>query len=364
MYRVTLVDAFCPRPYDDQSLTRDAIGGTESAVILLSEALARTFDCRVEVLQHCRKEETCSAHGVRYRPARCWKACARRSSADQVIIINSHKLLKLWHRHSRVSSQLFLWRHNFLGNHYRSLGTVLEHCDAKMVCVSETHTRHSLTRMAKWPAYSSAKRLTTVPNPVLVHRKSSDRLASSYDHNKVMFCSSPHKGLQHALSLFAKVYEAIPSIRLYVCNPGYLEDALVKQPGVNVLGALDRPTLHKHIAESLCVFYPQTEFAETFGLVAAEANALGTPVLAPANVGALRETLTNQDQLLDNISAENVVNTITRWRTFGRPGVTGNPNFNPNRIADRWRKLFEQSTVNPRPADVHSPRANLERVAV
>ncbi len=54
----------------------------------------------------------------------------------------------------------------------------------------------------------------------------------------------------------------------------------------------------QHIRESLCVFYPQTQRCETFGLVYAESNAVGTPVLAH-DFGAAREVLSSPDQLIN-----------------------------------------------------------------
>lgn len=57
---------------------------------------------------------------------------------------------------------------------------------------------------------------------------------------------------------------------------------------------------------ALCLFYPQTSFAESFGLVIAEANAVGTPALLHAGLGANEEFASSTEQCVDGSDPEAV----------------------------------------------------------
>lgn len=336
MYRIAIVDAFCPRPYDELSLLTDPTGGTESSVVLLAEALSARTGIEVRVLQHCRTDTHISARGTRYEGASNWREAASAAKEDAVVIINSHKVLDLWHRNRRQLCTLVLWRHNYLGNHYKRLGACLQRCQAQLVCVSPSHLSHSRERLKNWSGYPGDRYLSSLPNPVKVHRSA----ASIVDPDKLLYCSSPHKGLDQCLELFRHVRQSIPSLRLYVCNPGYMADAVFKQEGVITMGAMNRRALHRHMAESLCIFYPQTRFRETFGLVATEANALGTPVLAPTDFGALPDVIHHLNPLLPTANPDSIVSQLRTWRDHGRPAVAARSEFSPNTVARQWLDLL------------------------
>ena len=99
------------------------------------------------------------------------------------------------------------------------------------------------------------------------------------------------------------------------------------------------------MAGALCVFYPQTRFRETFGLIGAEANALGTPVLAPAGIGALSEVLGGGGQLLYSMNATVLVQQLEKWRGGQCPSVFQRAEFHPMTVAKHWMTLiYRRST--------------------
>ena len=110
-------------------------------------------------------------------------------------------------------------------------------------------------------------------------------------------------------------------------------------------GSLPGAELHAHVASALCVFYPQRGFEETFGLVFAEANALGTPVLAHP-LGAATEVLAagGSGQVVE-CTPENVLHTIREWRGSGRPVVGGHRNFSLEKIIREWTGLLDYSHI-------------------
>lgn len=342
MSRLIIADGFCPRPYSDQSLQSEAMGGTESAVVLLAEALSNDYE--VTVFQHCRKADYVSSRGVTYKGTANWRTTASTTLRSQVIVINSPKLLGIWARGQRHSG-LYLWRHNFLGNRHRSISETLQHCDATMVCVSRYQRNHAL-RLGSAGSYACSpedtslnQRTTVIPNPVLIQVP--DKHNKNFDPDQLIFCSSPHKGLEQVLSYFVKARQAIPTLKLLIANPGYMHDKLIEERGVCVTGALSRVQLHTRISSSLCVFYPQSSFLETFCLVAAEANALGTPILAPS-IGALPEVTSPPTQLLPVLSINEIIEKLHHWRTGSRPKTILKGDFSVDQVAHQWRKLLTQ----------------------
>lgn len=334
MYRISIVDGFCPRAYDDRSLTAQPMGGTESAVVLLAEALAGV--AIVEVIQHCREETYTSPRDVRYRGriGDMWRSEAAGAKRDVAIVINSPKLMAMWRRQD-PSCQIILWRHNFLSNRHRFLLDALVEYDATMVCVSRYHQSDSrrAQRHCRKP-----DRTFVIPNPVQVYR----HRHVQRNLNHLLFCSSPHKGLDEVIERFGEVHRSIPALQLRICNPGYLRDPEVKKSGIVVLGSLTRPQLHAEMAAALCVFYPQTRFRETFGLVGAEANALGTPVLAPAGLGALSEVLVGSGQLLRSVDTPEIVRQLKRWRSGQLPSVSKRAESDPIAVAKCWMEMIHR----------------------
>jgi glycosyltransferase involved in cell wall biosynthesis len=203
-------------------------------------------------------------------------------------------------------------------------------------------------------------RVTYVYNPVdIVPHTSNAR--SNYDPDKLVFFSSPHKGLAQVLTTFEYVRQRWPNMKLYLANPGYLKlDPALNAAGVHVLGSLPNHEIRKHVQSALCVFYPQSSFAETFGLVFAEANAVGTPVLAH-DLGSAGEVLSDPCQLVDATKPQAVIERLAHWRSGGRPQVSLRPEFSVAAVADRWDALVDGMQADD--AQVNDAQVNDAQVA-
>ncbi|MBV8851817.1 MAG: hypothetical protein JOY91_00380, partial [Sinobacteraceae bacterium] len=114
--------------------------------------------------------------------------------------------------------------------------------------------------------------------------------------------------------------------------------------------------------------FPNFVLPETFGLVFAESQAVGTPVLthdcgaAAEIIGDSRQVLpisfahkayeamvsslsprwrTGPARLADRLGLfDDYVERIRRWRQGERPVVTPNPHFRLKAVADQWRALL------------------------
>jgi glycosyltransferase involved in cell wall biosynthesis len=108
----------------------------------------------------------------------------------------------------------------------------------------------------------------------------------------------PEKGADIAIRAFAKIVERFPDARLWIAGAGPDRAGLVTLAGelgidsrVDFLGHLPRPELEARFARAWVQCVPSL-WAEPFGLVATEAQARGTVVVASA-VGALPELITD-----------------------------------------------------------------------
>lgn len=163
-------------------------------------------------------------------------------------------------------------------------------------------------------------------------------------------------------------------MRLCVGSPGYksFRDAGVRGPaaetsGIEWLGPLPHARAVAEMRSALCVFYPNFVLPETFGLVFAEASAVGTPVLTH-DCGAAAEVLADREQLLPVPPAarrhermarllphalrpmlaaraerrglfEPYVERVRAWRRE-RPRTNADPRFRLPAVAERWHALL------------------------
>jgi len=257
------------------------------------------------------------------------------------------------------------------GRRLQAAAPVLAELGVTVVCVSEFQRQQVRAVLSRVPA---ARRVAavTIYNPV------DDELtpdSSPVDPSKLVFFSSPNKGLAFALDAFRAVRHDMPDLRLRVGSPGYksLRRARIERvdggvEGVDWLGALPHARIIAEVRSALCVFYPNFVLPETFGLVLAEARAVGTPVLTHA-CGAAGEVLADAPVTLPVTSPlrayqravavlprglhrlvascagelglfDVYVNQVRAWRERGRPRIGPDPRFRLSVVAQRWRTLL------------------------
>jgi glycosyltransferase involved in cell wall biosynthesis len=131
---------------------------------------------------------------------------------------------------------------------------------------------------------------------------------------------SVEKGLHTLMRAWRRA--ALTDHELRIVGEGPLKEELKAQavPGVVFEGALDRDQVLARMAESKALIFP-SEWYETFGRVAMEASAMGTPVVA-SDIGAVRE----------------MVEEGTNGWLF--------PPGDPDALADRIRQLTDPGAVS------------------
>ena len=313
--RIAFVDTRCAFAAGTSNLRRRPLGGTESSMILLAETLAG-LGHRVTVAQAGRAAPDAGA--ADYVPLPLpgqWDAIILRD--DPAVV-------------PRLSAQgpVWLWRHDFAKDEAAALSGL-----GPGVPIVGVSAHHAATLRRELPG----ARVAFVHNPVQVF----DPGAVPVDRQQLVFAASPHKHRGQALELFADLKRRLPGLRLVLAHPGYKPDGEFRGAGVTMSGALARPALHRLLKGSLALFHA-TDFAETFGLLLAEANALGTPALVPP-VGAAPEIVTDPGQIIALDDVDALAARIRHWQQGGRPRPAADPRFAPQRVARGWIALLEAS---------------------
>lgn len=352
MSAILFLDPVCQRPYDTRTLATQASGGTESSVTRVADALD------AYVMQHNRAE----AWG-RYLPVQPLAGIAH------VVINRDSRALPLVRR-LFPTARVYLWLHDQLNPGSRRArwlaGTAadMRASRATAVCVSDSQ-RRGVEATLRAVGLADVVAARTIYNPVDEALVPDD---TPLDPNKLVFFSSPNKGLDFTLDAFAALRATVPGMRLLVGNPGYKAGRGARLAGVEFLGALPQRAMHQQVRGALCTFFPNFVIPETFGLVFAESHALGTPVLT-VDCGAALEVLGDRDEVLPlrrsyrlyehavgalppglrrvpaRLAAgaglfEDFTARIAAWRAGGRPRVAPDPRFRLGSIAAHWRALF------------------------
>jgi glycosyltransferase involved in cell wall biosynthesis len=344
-------DPVCQQPYDTRSLRAQAMGGTESTVVRVADAL------EAWVMQHNRSEDW----GRYRRPQRL-------AGIGAVVVNRDARALSFVAEHY-PGARVYLWLHDRIrpgGRRARTLAAsapLLRSLQVTAVCVSDWQ-RSGVTAALQRLGLAAAVRALTIYNPV------DDALApdgTPVDERKLVFFSSPNKGLDFTLDAFGALRAQMPDLRLVVGNPGYRAAARPPRPGVEFLGAQPQQRIHTEVRSALCTFSPNFVIPETFGLVFAESHALGTPVLAH-DCGAALEVLGDPQQVLPLTAAHRCYEALVgnlpaswrraaarlaaaaglfagyserigAWRNGARPRASPDPRFRLSAVSAQWRAL-------------------------
>lgn len=137
--------------------------------------------------------------------------------------------------------------------------------------------------------------------------------------NQMVYSSSPDRGLRELLLMLPEIRKVVPDFKVFCTygfknwegaastrnNPEELREInkikeLMKQPGVEYLGRVDKKTLAKLQMDSKVHLTP-TFFTETFGISYVE-NGLAKNAILSSNLGGLQTTVGDSGILLDGFA--------------------------------------------------------------
>lgn len=329
MKTVVFIDPTCPKPYTSKSLEEGGLGGTEATVIRIAHKLSSTHN--VTVVQHNRIDQVHDGL-VTYTgtlPQR----------ADHVVLLRLPVMLTRL-RTAFPLAKMYLWLHDIIGKELLDTREELVTTRTTLLCVSDWHRAQVISVFNQLPAGSAAPKVIRVYNPIGDEVVRLEKM-QTYSR-KLLFFSSPHKGLQRTLEVFQNFsnFEELKRMKLYIANPGYYPDHAFKGiPNAYNLGPMRHSEILKHVGEAFAILHLNTVFPETFGLVYAEAQALGTPFLTH-DLGAVSELASSKDQFVDARDNKAVIDRMLRWAREGRPDVSLDPQFRLSNVVEQWYTLL------------------------
>ena len=283
-------------PFDGHTPRTRGLGGTESAIIYLAEALTRCGH-RVVVLNTC--EEPGMYHGVEY--AR-WQTLPSRAIADRPDVLVGVRLWETIGRTRFAPLQIFWTGDGFHEQFVRTLANTQDRAEIDFFMLQsdwQQQTFRAHHHLPDWQILRTrlgvAASAADVPARVEAPGSRPRRLA---------YTSIPFRGLDVLLELFPRIRAACPdaeldvfsSMRIYgvtqaddeaQCGALYRK---ANQPGVRWVGSLPQFELAERLKEARVLAYPNNT-PETFCIVAIEAQAAGCAVVTSQLGGALPETV-------------------------------------------------------------------------
>lgn len=334
--KILFYQTTCPHPYTVRSYQTTAVGGTESSVMRVAHGFAEKNHEVYIAQQHFTDDQ--EIDGVHYVTL---KTAYALQQLDYAVLLQDMRGAPLFAERF-PSVKKFLWLHNMPSKYLYEFKPLFLRAGIELIGVSDFHANR-IRKRVEGGYIDRVKRFFGCASAVPVHRiynsisPDFQPMQRVVDPNHLISMSAPTKGLDLTLRMFERVKEHLPDLRLSITRPWLSEIGRLPE-GVTFLGALPQAELREHVARSLCVFYPQWKRMETFGLVYAEANAIGTPFLAHA-FGAAPEVLSNPCQLVDGRNEALLVEKIKAWQ-MERPTVWLKDAFTVESVLRSWGELL------------------------
>jgi glycosyltransferase involved in cell wall biosynthesis len=262
-------------PFSGETLRSVSMGGTESSIVQLAEALGRRGH---DVAVFNGVEKPSEQFGVRWRPLAEAGQCGR---GEIGIAVSSAKVFRGLSFRSPV-----LWMHNPTKT-WRQIrrceGWPLLRTRPDLVILGQYHDAH----VPRWLPFRS--------RTVIHHGVHEDffrqTVASQAPPPRAIFTSQPYRGLNWLLSLWGETKARAPLAELNVFAPkahqAAANAARSALDGVTFRKSLSQPELARELMSARIQLIPGHR-DETYCLAAAEAVASGVPIVT-LGVGALAE---------------------------------------------------------------------------
>lgn len=329
MKSVLFLDQGSSYAYDLETLGKSSLGGTEATVVRIAEKLGESFNI---VVAQGHKVAHTSSERVQYVPFSPYLL----NMPWHVVIVLRLAEVAFIVRGSNASVPIWLWIHDLIDFRFLNYVNRLRKNNIGIIAVSDFHHKQ-LYDLALVDPY-----LPELPKNIRIYNPIDDKVipdATFVDIKKLLYASSSYKGLFDTLKTFNLLKKKQGDFELIITNPGYYLTELPHQEGVRYLGALPHEKNLQHIRESLALFQMNHVVPETFGLILAESNAVGTPALTHP-FGAAPEVLQNKDQLINTHDREAVINRILQWRFKERPKVELLKKFRLSEVIKEWESLL------------------------
>lgn len=322
MKSILFTDFAASRGYTYNTLRSEALGGSEASLLRIAKLLA--VDNDVVVYQNADPYRgEANVDGVRH---------TGQDGVTQVPDVVVHfrtGVLMQDLREEMPNARHIMWAQDFFVKH----DDVTCLADEEVVVLSEAH-RSNLMQLC-YEAKVKPKAVHVIPNPVEVDAQRQPKAGK-----RLGFFSSPHKGLSQVIEHFTALSKAYEGLNMVYANPGYIPSLDAAGASITNLGMLRHSRVLEEMSKCDMLFYPQTVFPETFGIVLAEANAMGVPVLAH-DFGAAKEVLSQKGNIVVDCNNFATIEQSVLTLLHNKPEPILDLRFEMQTVADKWRKLLE-----------------------
>jgi len=326
------------KPWHGGTPYAEALGGSESAVAFLAQALYRQGE-EVTVLSHgAPGVAPTNFMGVNYILT-CDQAMNEMVQRPWDVVLSSRWVEALgapWN----TKVKLF-WTHDLPQVPTLNINA------HKAVCLSKFHA-------GAWQLPSESVEIIG-DGIELTHYRSILKMEER-NQNKVLWISNPDRGLALAAKIFQQVRQRWPDLELHVYGRASVygwppEQELPFLPrrdhmqNVFLHDPLNKMGLARELGTAWAVFYP-TFWPETYCIATLEAQAAGTPVIA-SPYGALNETVRGGILTYDFLNAFSQLRNKRRWTKLSETGREWAIANTWDVRAEQWIKLVEEVSNGP-----------------
>lgn len=266
--------------WDEEKYKTKGMGGSETAAIEMAKHLRKMTNKPVKIFNTRDRELTCES-GVEYKSVK---------TLNEYFSKYKPKTHIAWRHNTRLTpAKTYLWCHDLV-----TQGVEVHRNFDKILCLSNFHKNYVMAMQGVPEEQIQLTRNGIVPERFLDKPKKIE--------NKIIFPSSPDRGLDRAIKIVEMARQELPDLELHVFY-GFenlrkygmsdladkLEAMIKERPWVKYYGFTEQKELSRHMMESAVWLYP-ANFIESFCITAIESLASGCYPIA-REIGALQDTL-------------------------------------------------------------------------
>ncbi len=350
-----------PAEFSGDEITKRGVGGAEGCIIDLAKELAGYYN----VVVFCNCPRPGVYDGVHYTHADNTDWMKKFTTDLLIVSRNTHLLADVDFRKYFNIQQVCLWCHDMVESYvFDRLPKAIKNID-KVCALSNWHWQNIENR---FPGLIPEDKKLTISNGL-------DTELFKYSgeekkRKKLVYTSTPFRGLDVLLELFPQIKEQVPDAELHVFSSmkvygnkkvdkdkdfKELYDKAKQMEGVVYHGTVPRKELAEHLKESALMVYPN-HYPETMCISVAESVVANTPVVT-SKKAALPETIPEGTGYLieppqDETYKEKFVETTVRLLNYDEEWNKMREECSKYKDTFSWEKSAKKWVENFLPEDV------------
>ena len=293
-------------PFDEEIYKTKGLGGSETALVQVASWLKKLTGKTVKVF-NMREEKLVGSSGVEWLPNKV---------VNEYFSKNKPKLHIMWrHNIKMTNAKSYLWCHDLVTPTVESVQNF-----EKIMCLSQFHKDYVMGKQGVKADKIMLTRNGLDPEKFNFTRKPKD-------HNKIVFMSSPDRGLDRAMFVCDELIKEFPEIKLHVYYglenlykyglkdmAEMLKKMMDDRPYVVYHGFTEQSKMYHEVSDAVMWCHP-ANFIETFCITALEMLALGVfPVTR--RLGALKNTLADAESKGQAIMLDHCASTLPEIKEY------------------------------------------------